>query len=165
MKSNLLFNFVIDRENKAINVKREFAAPIEKVWATWTKSELLDQWWGPKPWKAATKKMNFEESGSWLYAMVGPEGEKHWSIFDYQRIETERLFEGLEAFCDENGNINEDFPRTIWHVNFASQGDHTIVEIKNQHQSLDDMEKLIEMGFQEGFTTGLNQLEELLAKG
>jgi uncharacterized protein YndB with AHSA1/START domain len=42
-------NFTVDKANKKINVEREFAAPLESVWAAWTKAELLDQWCAPKP--------------------------------------------------------------------------------------------------------------------
>ena len=48
-------NFVVDKENNKVNVSREFAAPISKVWPAWTQSLILDQWWAPKPWKAKTK--------------------------------------------------------------------------------------------------------------
>ena len=33
MKSSLLMNFSVDKENKKIKVEREFAAPADKVWA------------------------------------------------------------------------------------------------------------------------------------
>ena len=56
MTTNLAFDFSIDRENKTIKVKREFAAELPLVWDAYTKSEILDQWWAPKPWKARTKK-------------------------------------------------------------------------------------------------------------
>jgi uncharacterized protein YndB with AHSA1/START domain len=49
-------NFVVDKQNNKVKVTREFAAPLSKVWAAWTQSELLDQWWAPKPWKAKQRK-------------------------------------------------------------------------------------------------------------
>lgn len=51
MNSNLLFDFSVNKENKTITVKREFAAGLELVWAAWTKPELLDLWWAPKPYQ------------------------------------------------------------------------------------------------------------------
>lgn len=79
MKSNLIFDFTVDKENKTIHVARRFDAEVPLVWQAWTTPELLDQWWGPEPWRAETKSMDFRVGGHWLYAMVGPEGEKHWS--------------------------------------------------------------------------------------
>src|SRR5688572_6195752 len=111
MKQSLFMNFLVNKENKQIKVEREFDAPLNLVWAAWTESEILDQWWAPKPWKTETKEMNFTEGGYWLYAMKGPEGEVHWCRADYQSIKPLKSFSGLDAFCDEAGNVNTDLPR------------------------------------------------------
>ena len=78
MSTNLAFDFSVNKETNTITVKREFAAELSLVWDAYTKSEILDQWWAPKPWKARTKTMEFREGGYWHYAMVGPAGEEHW---------------------------------------------------------------------------------------
>lgn len=44
MNSNLLFDFIVDKETQTVNVKREFNAGLSLVWDAWTKPELLDQW-------------------------------------------------------------------------------------------------------------------------
>lgn len=163
MNSNLVFDFSVNKENKTITVKREFAAPLQKVWAAWTQSELLDQWWAPKPWKAETKTMDFRTGGHWLYVMVGPEGEKHWSRADYKSVDAPKSFSALDAFTDENGNISPDMPRSVWDNSFNSNGDTTMVNIVIKYDKLEDLEKYIEMGFKEGFTMGLENLDELLA--
>jgi len=53
-----LTHFTKDLENKRLHVTRYFNAPLELVWSTWTKPELLEQWWAPKPYKAITKSMD-----------------------------------------------------------------------------------------------------------
>lgn len=113
MKSNLLMDFTVNKENSTVIVKREFAASISSVWAAWTERELLDQWWAPKPWKARTKSMDFKVGGQRLYAMVGPEGEEHWALADYKSIRPTTNFKFLDAFCDNEGNINKDFARSV----------------------------------------------------
>ena len=59
MNSNLLFDFIVDKETQTVNVKREFNAGLALVWDAWTKPELLDQWWAPKPYQNKTKSMDF----------------------------------------------------------------------------------------------------------
>jgi len=162
MKKDLLMNFSIDKENKKISVKREFSAPISKVWAAWTESQLLDQWWAPKPWKAKTKTMNFEEGGYWLYVMEGPDGTKHWSRSDYKEITPLKHFSGRDAFCDEKGQINPDFPISIWTVDFSDKSNSTVVSIETKFDDPSHLEKIIEMGFKEGFSAALENLDELL---
>ncbi len=162
MKKNLLFDFSVDKARRTIHVTREFNADVGLVWKAWTTAELLDQWWAPSPWRAETKVMDFRKGGMWLYAMVGPGGEKHWSRNDYTDIVREKSFSSLDSFSDENGTINHAMPQTDWTKEFSEADGRTTVEVNCRLKSLEDLEKLIEMGFQEGFTQGLNQLEELL---
>jgi len=156
-------NFVVDKQNSKVKVTREFAAPLSKVWAAWTQSELLDQWWAPKPWKAITKEMNFKEGGHWLYVMAGPEGEEHWCRADFKSISPNKYFKVSESFCDPNGKITNDFPIAYWHCQFSEASNKTIVQIEISYDSLADLEKYMELGFQEGFTMALGNLDELFA--
>src|SRR5512134_3023084 len=109
-------DFVVDKKNNKIRVTREFAAPLSKVWAAWTQSELLDQWWAPKPWKAVTKKMEFKDGGHWLYVIARPEGEEHWCREDFKSVSPMKSFEGIDAFCDSQGKINSDCPVVHWYL-------------------------------------------------
>ena len=163
MKSNLLMNFSVDKENKTIKVERAFAASIDKVWAAWTQSDILDKWWAPKPWKAQTKSMDFSVGGYWLYAMVGPEGEEHWARADFESISPLRSYSAQDSFCDENGEINTEFPRSTWTNKFSELSDKTLVSIEIGYEKLSDLEATIEMGFKEGFTAGMENLDELFA--
>ncbi|HEX5024480.1 MAG TPA: SRPBCC domain-containing protein [Agriterribacter sp.] len=162
MKTNLLMNFTVDKENNKIKVEREFAAPVSKVWAAWTESELLDQWWAPKPWKTNTKTMDFREGGHWLYAMVGPDGAAQWCRADYSAITPLKRYSALDAFCDEQGNVNQSFPRSTWTNQFNEASGATVVTVEIKYDKLADLEKYIEMGFKEGFTAALENLDELI---
>lgn len=162
--NNLLFDFTVNKENNTIHVKREFNANLELVWQAWTTAELLDQWWGPKPWRAETKTMDFQEGGFWHYAMVSPEGEKHWAKASYISIIKEKSFTAKDGFCDENGTMNPAFPQNLWKNSFIPKENKVQVDITLTFDTLADLEKTIEMGFKEGFTMGLNQLDELLLR-
>lgn len=164
MKTSLLMDFSVDKANKKITVKREFEAPLKNVWAAWTQADLLDQWWAPNPWKAKTKKQEFKEGGTWLYAMVGPNGEEHWSKADYISIRPLKSYSGLDAFCDSNGTINPQMPRSNWYVEFNEKENSTIVTIEIKHEKLEDLEATLKMGFKEGFTAGMENLDALLEK-
>lgn len=163
MKSNLLMDFSVDKTKNQIKVTREFAAPLNNVWAAWTQKELLDQWWAPKPWKAKTKIHDFKEVGLWLYAMLGPEGEEHWAKADFKSISALKSIVWKDAFCDENGKLNTELPGTLWEIKFSTAGDLTVVNINMTHEKLEDLEQIIAMGFKEGFTLGLENLDDLLA--
>lgn len=162
MSPNLAFDFSVNKENKTITVKREFAAELSLVWDAYTKSEILDQWWAPKPWKARTKSMDFREGGYWQYAMVGPNGEEHWALAKYETIQFQKKFTGLDAFADADGNINKDMPQSKWEVTFTGKGNVTLVESLISYDDLAQLEATIEMGFKEGLTMAMEGLDELL---
>jgi uncharacterized glyoxalase superfamily protein PhnB/uncharacterized protein YndB with AHSA1/START domain len=163
MNKAILFNFQVDKENKQIRVERSFNAPLDLVWTAWTEAEILDQWWAPKPWRAQTKHMDFREGGYWLYAMIGPENKTHWSRGDYEKIISKKYFSAYDGFCDEEGNLNPAMPRNKWENSFTANGNQTLVNVLLSFDSLDDLEKIIAMGFQEGFTAGLENLDQYIA--
>ena len=162
MNHKLSFDFSVNRENKTINIKREFAAGLEFVWDAWTKPELLDQWWAPKPYKAKTKSMDFREGGTWLYSMTGPKNDVHWSKVDYIKIENRKMFSGLDAFCDENGAPNKDLGRSKWTNRFSEEQAHTVVNVGIEFDELSDLENIIKMGFKEGFSMAFENLDQYI---
>ncbi|HPK10115.1 MAG TPA: SRPBCC domain-containing protein [Saprospiraceae bacterium] len=164
MKQKLFFDFIVNKENNTIHIIREFNSNLSTVWKAWTTAELLDKWWGPKPWRAETKFMDFNEGGYWLYAMVSPEGERHYSKASFLSIVVEKSFTSKGGFSDENGVINTDFPQNLWENTFIQQDDKVTVDMLLTFDSLSDLEAEIKMGFKEGMTIDLNQLDELLEK-
>lgn len=164
MVTNTQAQVVKDLANRKITVTRHFEAEPELVWQTWTQQELLDQWWAPKPWRAETKKMDFREGGHWLYAMVGPNNEKHWARADFKKIDAPKSFEAADSFCDEKGVKNADLPQTHWRNEFHRTATGTKVITIISSDTATALEKMLEMGFEEGFLMGLDNLEELLSK-
>jgi uncharacterized protein YndB with AHSA1/START domain len=162
LKALRFFEFSVDKENSTIYIKRDFNASLQRVWQAWTTAELLDRWWGPEPWRAETKAIDFREGGYWLYAMVGPEGERHWGRLDYIEIKNEESFRAKDGFCDENGTPSSELPQNLWEIVFRETDGKVLVDMTLIFDSPEDLETNIQMGFKEGFTAGLNQLDELL---
>jgi uncharacterized protein YndB with AHSA1/START domain len=161
MTNNLLFDFIVDKSKKTVFITREFDAGLSLVWDAFTKKEILDQWWAPKPFSAKTKVMNFKVGGRRFYAMVSPEGQERWILQKYTSISPKTNFKFFNAFADENET--PELPGSEWDHTFSEQNGTTKVSITIYNESLERMEKQIEMGFKEGFTMTLNYLAELLA--
>jgi uncharacterized protein YndB with AHSA1/START domain len=162
MKNSLLFDFTVDKTTKTVFVTREFAADISLVWDAFTKQEILDQWWAPKPWTSKTKYMDFKVGGRRFYAMVSPEGQERWAIQKYTSISPKNNFKFFNAFADKDEN--PELPGSDWDLNFSEQNGTTTVRVAIYNESLARMEKMIEMGFNEGFKMTLNSLEDLLTQ-
>ncbi|GGK15502.1 activator of HSP90 ATPase [Yeosuana aromativorans] len=161
MKTALSFDFTVNKETRTVNVIKEFAANLDLVWSAWTTPEILDQWWAPKPFLSKTKVMDFEVGGRRFYAMVSPEGQQHWSVQKYISINPKTNFKMYNAFADKDENL--DLPGSEWDLSFSEQNGTTKVSITIKNDSLERMEKMIEMGFKEGFTATINELDTLLS--
>ena len=162
MNNTLLFDFTVDKAAQTVFITREFAANITLVWDAYTKQEILDQWWAPKPFASKTKVMNFEVGGRRFYAMVSPDGKESWAVQRYTSITPKTHFTLLNAFADKDENPQ--LPGSEWDIRFSEDNGTTTVSISIYNESLERMEKMIEMGFKEGLSMTMKNLEELLAK-
>jgi len=161
MKTDLLFDFTVDKASKTVFITREFDAGLSLVWDAFTKPELLDQWVAPKPYMSKTKFMDFKVGGRRFYAMVSPEGQERWIIQKFTSISPKTNFKMFNAFADKDEN--PELPGSDWDYTFSEENGKTTVRIIIYNESLARMEKMIEMGFTEGYKASMNNLDSLLA--
>ena len=153
-------NYTVNNETKTLVAERTFDASLPLVWQAWTDSAILELWWAPKPWKAITKTMNFTPGGKWHYAMVGPQGEKHWSMVEYKEIVPSQYFMQQNYFSDEQGNRSTGMAGSSnWEVAFTPKGETTTVTTTITYDSAETMEKMIGMGFKGGFAMAHENLD------
>src|SRR5215204_3912393 len=153
--------FVVDKAAKTVYITAEFNATRDLVWDAYTKPELLDQWWAPKPFASRTKVMDFKVGGRRFYAMVSPEGQERWVVQKYTSITPKTNFKLFNAFADEDENLQ--LPGSDWNLDFSEQNGTTKVTTTIYNESLERLERMVEMGFKEGTAAQLDNLRELLA--
>jgi uncharacterized protein YndB with AHSA1/START domain len=154
--------FVVDKSKKTVVITAEFPAERDLVWDAYTKPELLDQWWAPKPFSSRTTVMDFREGGRRFYAMVSPEGQERWVVQKYTSITPKTNFKLFNAFSDAEENL--ELPGSEWDLNFSEQDGKTTVTTEIYNESLERLERMMSMGFKEGTAAQLKNLEELLAR-
>jgi uncharacterized protein YndB with AHSA1/START domain len=164
MNPKKVYEFIADKATSQLTLRREFLAQRQLVWDCYTQSELLNQWFAPKPMTTRTKSMEFRDGGHWHYAMIDPEGKEYWGYTEYITIQPIDYYTALDAFSDETGEVNKDLPRAKWKVLFSDKGDKTLVETTVQYNSLSDLETVIQMGMEQGMKLTLEKLDELLLK-
>ena len=155
-------DFIVDKQTKTVSITKEFAFELSLVWDAYTKPELLDQWWAPKPFASRTKAMDFKVGGRRFYAMVSPEGDERWAVQKYTSITPKTNFKFFNAFADKDENL--ELPGSDWDLNFSEQDGKTKVSISIYNESLERMERVIATGFQQGIEAQLQNLEDLLGK-
>ncbi len=152
--------FIVDKPTKTVTITAEFDAERDLVWDAYTKPELLDQWWAPKPWASRTKVMEFREDGRRFYAMVSPEGVERWAVQKYTSISPKTNFKFFNAFADAEENL--ELPGSDWDLTFTEQDGMTTVSISIYNESLERLERMVAMGFTEGTAATFENLKELL---
>ena len=154
--------FIVNKETKTVSITKEFDAERDLVWDAYTKPELLDKWWAPKPLRSVTTAMEFEVGGRRFYAMVLPDGGERWAVQRYTSITPKTNFKFFNAFADANENL--ELPGSDWDFTFSEEDGKTKVHISIYNESLERMERVIADGqFRAGTESQLNNLEELLA--
>lgn len=161
MKNNFPVELTVDKASKTVHITKEFNAQLSVVWDAFTKQEILDQWWAPKPYLSKTKVMEFKVGGRRFYAMVSPEGQENWQLQKYTSITPKTNFKYFSVFADKDENPH--LPGSDWDLTFTEHNGITQVSISIKNDSQERMEKMIEMGFKEGFTMTLNYLDDIIA--
>lgn len=149
-------------QNK-ITVNHSYNEKLESLWNAFTRTEILEQWWAPKPYKAIVVENNFTKNGKLHYYMLSPTGEKHYCIAEFLEINDLESYTVTDAFCDEKGVINKDFPSMKWKNTFSYQNGITKITNSISFDNQEEMNNILNMGFESGFKTGLNQLFLFLA--
>ncbi|MVZ65151.1 SRPBCC domain-containing protein [Sphingobacterium sp. DK4209] len=162
MENSKNYEFKIDEAKRSISIKRTYSAKLDQVWKAFTDAKITDQWWAPKPWRCETKSQEFKSGGQWLYAMLGPDGEKMWATSTYQQIVPKVSFIVDDAFTDENGHVDPSFPQSVWETTFTALDNQTLVENKITYQRLEDLQATLDMGFKEGYEMGQQNLIDWL---
>jgi uncharacterized protein YndB with AHSA1/START domain len=155
-------DFIVNKEAQTVEITKEFDAPVDLVWDAYTRQEILDKWWAPKPLTSDTVAMDFEVGGRRFYAMVMPDGQRRWAVQKYTSITPKSEFKFFNAFADENENLQ--LPGSDWTFTFTENGDKTTVNVSIYNESRERMEMILsDDGFRRGTEGQLANLAELLA--
>jgi uncharacterized protein YndB with AHSA1/START domain len=148
------------RNGQSIKITREFNAPRDKVWQSWTDPDKYMCWSGPKDYYAPYAKFDLRVGGKHLSSMRGPDGKDIWSTGIYKEIIQPNRIVMTDSFADEHGNIvpasyyglGTDFPAELEvEVTFEDLGGKTRMIL--EHCGLPDGEilELTEQGWNQSF--------------
>jgi uncharacterized protein YndB with AHSA1/START domain len=155
---------------KTIVLERIFKAPRELVWKTWTESERIMRWWGPKPFTAPVIKIDFRVGGTYLYCMRSPEGQNYWSTGIFHEIIPMDKIVYTDSFADADGNVVSpetygmvDFPAELMvTVTFEDHAGQTKLILRHEGIPAGEMSEMTEAGWStslEKFAEALNDQE------
>lgn len=144
-------------------LEREVDVPISRVWAAWTRPELLMQWFCPKPWSVAEAKMDVRPGGVFLTVMRSPDGDLFPGEGCYLEVVPERKLVWTDALRADFRPNEKPFmtgvlllePLGERRTRYVAMALHHDAAICGQHER---------MGFYGGWGTALDQLVELMSR-
>ena len=162
MKTDLLFDFTVDKPANTVFIIREFDADLSLVWDAFTKPEILDQWGAPAPWTTQTIYIDFKVGGRRFYKMKSPEGQEYFSVQDFTSISPKTNFKYTSGLSDKDENVNPEYYGAENDLDFSEANGVTTFRMAIKYKDLATLEMMANDRFKEGFTMTLNVLEKLL---
>ncbi|MGA0565745.1 SRPBCC family protein [Rathayibacter sp. KR2-224] len=156
-----------DTENLTMTFVAEFTAPPERVWQVWQDPRQLERWWGPPTWPATFDEHNLRVGARSAYYMTGPQGEKAHGWWTITLVEPPSRLEFDDGFSDDDGSPSEGMPVTrteviLESVELGVRGVGTRMTTVSRFASIDELERLVQMGMEEGMRLALGQIDDLL---
>ena len=144
----------------SIQIEREFKANKTDVWNHWTKDELIEKWYGPKGFTTQVEKNEFTIDGEFEFVMISPNGHsmpikgKYLEIDDLDKFVTVNVDDGNSPM------FMEMVTTTI--VEEIDENSCKLIVIMTVN-SLDEKEKMLQMGVKNAWEGSFEKLDECLA--
>lgn len=164
-------------DENGLKIERVFNAPRQMVWDAWSKSEIMQQWWGPEHFISPDFSMDFREGGEYHASMEGPMPDgsviKVWSKGVFKQIIPIEKIVVTDYFSNEAGDkilpkdagMDENFPEEQdVTITFEDVGeDKTKLTIKYPKADSEAAVKaMIASGMEEGWSTSLDKLAKVV---
>ncbi len=143
----------------------EFDAAVDRVWEIWQDPRQLERWWGPPTWPATFEDHDFVAGGTASYYMTGPDGEKARGWWRFTAVDAPNRLEFDDGFADDRGEPVAEMGTTHAVVTLEHAGDgRTRMTVHSIFESEDQLEKMLEMGMEEGLKEAMSQIDGILAE-
>jgi len=153
-----------DAEHLTMSIITELDAPVERAWELWSDPRQLERWWGPPTYPATFVDHDLTPGGRCTYFMTGPDGDQPHGWWRILSVDAPHGLEFEDGFADDHGTGSADMPVMIMRLELAERArDGSTMTVGITFATVEDMERILTMGMEEGFTQALNQIEAILA--
>jgi uncharacterized protein YndB with AHSA1/START domain len=154
-----------DTQAVTLTITVKLKADPGRVWQLWQDPRRLERWWGPPGWPATFLVHELRPGGSSNYFMTSPNGERAPGWWRVIAVDEPRGFEFDDGFSDQGGAPDPAMPTTHGRVELKAEGGVTRMILTSRWDSVDDMNRLLDMGMEEGMKLALGQMDGLLDQG
>lgn len=154
--------------NLDLQMERLVDLPAEKIWAAWTRPELIKQWFTPAPWSTVDSEVDLRPGGIFRTVMRSPEGEEFPNLGCFLEVVENRRLVWTNALGpgyrptsrpDDEGCDSFAFVATLL---LEPEGNRTRYIARVVHGDEASRKRHEAMGFEEGWSKALEQLVALM---
>jgi uncharacterized protein YndB with AHSA1/START domain len=155
--------FTTDLDTLTLTITAQFAAPVERVWALYADPRQLEKVWGPPTYPATFVDHDLRPGGRMTYYMTSPEGERFGGWWEISEVDEPRSFTFKDGFTDADLTPAPDMPVSDNVYAFEAASGGTRAVFTSVYTSADDLQRVLDMGVEEGATSAINQIDDHLA--
>jgi uncharacterized protein YndB with AHSA1/START domain len=152
-----------DTEALTMTVVADFPVPLKRLWNAYADPRQIERFWGPPTYPATFTRHDMFPGGRSLYCMTGPENDVSCGYWEFLSVTPLESFEVLDGFALPSGMPNLDMPSMRIIFTFAETANGSRVTTTTYFNSFDELQKLIEMGMEEGMQAAMGQMDAVLA--
>ncbi len=152
-----------DPEALTMAVVADFPASVERLWDAYADPRQLSKFWGPPQYPMTFNRHDLFPGGRSTYTMSGPEGETAHGYWEFLAVNPGKSFEVIDGFALEDGRPNRDMPTCRMEFLFEATDSGSRLTTTSHFASLDEFEKLLGMGMEEGTLAAMGQIDDVLA--
>ncbi|WP_276353306.1 SRPBCC domain-containing protein [Cohnella caldifontis] len=156
-------------EGNVLILERVFHAPRELVFKAFSEAEHLKRWWGPRGWELTYCDIDFRPGGRWHYCMKCMDknlgdfyGMESWGKSIYGDIVDGEKIDYTDYFSDPEGNEVPGMPAADATNTFLDYEGKTKLVCKTRYVSPEELQKVLDMGMEQGISQTWDRLEEHL---
>jgi uncharacterized protein YndB with AHSA1/START domain len=143
-------------EARTVTIVAEFEVGIDRAWQLWADPRQIERWWSPPSHPITIVEHDLRAGGTVAYSVTSPEGD-HWNAsWHIVAAEPPRRL----AF--ELGDPNM-LATVLVRVSVDElPGGGARMTIESSFPSIEAMDQLISIGFAEGMTAAVGQIDAML---
>lgn len=145
-------------EARTMIITAEFDASLDRVWRLWADPRQLERWWGPPTHPFTVVEHDLSPGGTVSYFVTGPEGEHMRGWWHVLVIDPPHRIE-----FDLGG---PDMPTVQVRISVQPRTNGgALMTLETRFPSDDAMEQLLLMGFEEGMSSAVGQIDGVVRAG
>jgi uncharacterized protein YndB with AHSA1/START domain len=152
-----------DIDNLQLTITAEFRAPVQRVWDLYADPRQLERVWGPPTHPATFVTHSLTVGSRSTYFMTSPDGEKFAGWWRVTAVDAPTSFAFDDGFADEDFNEAPSMPVSHNVYTFTADADGTRATFVSSYESAEALQKVLDMGMEEGATQAINQIDGFLA--